>query len=173
MVKTWGKKGVTPLIRSAGGWKNLTLLGMTTYATPKKKAGSIVWIQKRSVKKETILRVLADMKKKYERNAYPFILMWDGLPAHRARIVQDFIQENADWLTVHRFPAYAPELNPQEYQWSLLKRKTLGNYCPPTMTALAQRARRGIQKMHKESSLLKGFLKRSGLWSGKELGESQ
>ena len=133
----------------------------------------MVWIQKKSVKKETVLRVLADIKKKYKRKGHPFILVWDGLPAHRAKIVREFIEKEQNWLAVHRFPAYAPELNPQEYQWSSLKRKTLGNYCPKNMNALAQRARRGIQKMSDEPSILKGFLKKSGLWAEKELGEGQ
>lgn len=172
VVKTWGRKGVTPSIRSAGGWKNMSLLGMTTYAPYKNKTDSLVWIQKKSVKTEAILRVLHDLKKRYAHTGHPFILLWDGLPAHRAGRVQGFVQESAYWLTVHRFPAYAPELNPQEYQWSSLKRKTLGNYCPPTMSALAQKARRGIQKMRASSSL-KEFLKKSGLWDRKELGEGQ
>ena len=151
----------------------MSLLGMTTYAPHKNKTDSLVWIQKKSVKKETILRALSDMKKKYEYTNHPLILLWDGLPAHRAKTVQNFIQQNNHWLSVHRFPAYTPELNPQEYQWSSLKRKTLGNYCPKHMSALAQKARRHIQRMAKESDTLKGFLKKSGLWSGKELGEGQ
>ena len=164
---------MTPIIKSAGGWKNLSLLGMTTYDPNQKKADSFVWIQKKSVKTKTILRVLVDMKKKYKRRKHPFILLWDGLPVHKAKAVQEFIHQNTDWLSVYRFPAYAPELNPQEYQWSSLKRKPLGNYCPPTMSALSQKTRRGIQKMQKETATLKGFLKKSGLWSGKELGEGQ
>jgi transposase len=164
---------VTPLVRSAGGWKNLSLLGMTTYALHKTQTDSVVWIQKRSVKKETILWVLGDMKKKYEHSGHPFILLWDGLPAHRAKMVQECIQQNKHWLTVYRFPAYAPELNPQEYQWSALKRKDLGNYCPKSMNTLAQKARRGIARTRKQPETLKGFLKKSGLWSGKELGEGQ
>ena len=83
------------------------------------------------------------------------------------------IKQQVYWLSVHRFPAYAPELNPQEYQWSSLKRKDLGNYCPKHMTTLAQKVRRGIARTRKEPKTLKGFLKKSGLWNGKELGESQ
>lgn len=172
-MKTWGRIGVTPIVKSAGGWKNLSLLGMTTYAPYKHKTDSLVWVRKKSVKKDTVLRVLTDMKKRYAGRGHPFILLWDGLPAHKAKVVQAFIEQNQSWLTAHRFPAYAPELNPQEYQWSSLKRKVLGNYCPDTLSALAQKARRGIQNMSKESSILRGFLKKSGLWTGKELGEGQ
>lgn len=173
VVTTWGKKGLTPIITSAGGWNNLSLLGMIIYIPCADETDSLVWMQKSSVKKETILRVLNDIKKRYEHCGHPLIVLWDGLPAHRAYAVRDFIRHNKHWLTVERFPAYAPELNPQEYGWSVLKRKTLGNYCPQTMRALAQKARRGMRDMKKDSSVLKGFLKKSGLWSGKELCEGQ
>ncbi|MBI5400831.1 MAG: hypothetical protein HZB12_01815 [Candidatus Yonathbacteria bacterium] len=88
-------------------------------------------------------------------------------------MVREFVAANSIWLSVHRFPAYAPELNPQEYQCSSLKRKDLGNYCPETMDDLERKARNGIRRMRKDETLLKGFLKRSGLWGAKELGEGQ
>ena len=172
VVTTWGKKGCTPVVKSAGGWKNLTLLGMTTYEPTQRKADSLVWIQKKSVRQDSILRLLNDLKKKYEHCGHPLLLVWDGLPPHRAKSVRHWIKKNKTWLSVHRLPSYAPELNPQEYAWSSLKRKTLGNYCPPTLWALAQKARRGMRKM-RETSILKGFLKKSGLWNEKELGEGQ
>lgn len=171
VVKTWGKKGITPVIKSAGGWKNRTLMGMILFNTKNKETDNYIWIKKKSVKKEDILKMLQDLKKK-QRGKYT-ILLWDGLAAHRAKIVQQFIQENLSWLEVHRFPAYAPELNPQEYEWSSLKRKDLGNYCPPTMEALEQKARRGLKRIKNDQNLLKGFLKKSGLFEGKELGEGQ
>ncbi|MET9914831.1 transposase [Streptomyces sp. NPDC006476] len=37
-----------------------------------------------------------------------------------------FIEANAEWLTVFHLPAYAPDLNPQEGIWSLVKRE-IGN----------------------------------------------
>jgi len=140
--------------------------------TPRtKKTDNYVWIKKSTVKKEDILKMLEDLQKIYKRKK--LIILWDGLAAHKALIVKDFIIKNASWLAVERFPAYAPELNPQEYQWSSLKRKYLGNYCPPTMEHLERKTRSGINKMKKDSKLLKGFLKKSELWSVKELGEGQ
>ncbi|OHA41525.1 MAG: hypothetical protein A3H68_01765 [Candidatus Taylorbacteria bacterium RIFCSPLOWO2_02_FULL_46_40] len=172
MRSTWGKKGVTPIIVSAGGWKNLSLLGMITWNSRTKKTGNLAWVKHGSVNTETILGVLEDMKNKYEHEGR-LILIWDGLPPHRSKAVQVMIEANKNWLSVHRFPAYAPELNPQEYQWSSLKRKDLGNYCPPTMRDLARKVRKGLGRMKRSKSILKGFLVKSGLWSGRELGEGQ
>ena len=170
-MKTWGKKGHTPVIKSAGGWKTRTLMGMILYTPRTKTADNYLWIKKKAVKKEDILSMLRDLKKKHQHEK--FILLLDGLAAHWARIVKDFVEGNKYWLSAYRFPAYAPELNPQEYQWSSLKRKDLGNYCPPTMEALEKKVRQGCNRMKKNQKLLKGFLKKSGLWSVEELGEEQ
>jgi len=173
VVSTWGRKGITPVILSSGGWKNLALLGLITYQPHTGRTTNLAWIRKGSVNKQTILRVLLDMKRKYEPLRKRFILLWDGLPVHRSKVVKTFIETNKSWLSLHRFPAYAPELNPQEYQWSALKRKDLGNYCPPTTAALAAKVRRGIGRMKNKSRMLKGFLLKSGLWNVKELSEHQ
>lgn len=171
VVRTWSRKGVTPVIVSAGGWKNLSLAGMIVYAPTSGTTDNLAWVRRSSVNKESIVRMLADIKRKYEQGS--FVLFWDGLPVHRSKPVKKFIEANNTWLTVHRFPAYAPELNPQEGQWSSLKRKDLGNYCPPTMEALATKVRRGIRRMRRNDALLKGFLLNSKLWTVKELGEGQ
>ena len=137
-----------------------------------KKTGNLAWVKHGSVNTETILGVLEDMKKKYEHEGH-FILIWDGLAPHHSKAVKAVIETNKSWLSVHRFPAYAPEVNPQEYQWSSLKRKDLGNYCPPTMKDLAAKVRKGLRRMKRSTSILKGFMVKSGLWSRRVLGEGQ
>ncbi len=54
----------------------------------------------------------------------------DGSPIHRAQAVKDFLAKGAaKRLHLERLPAYAPELNPQEGVWNLLKRRELKNIC--------------------------------------------
>jgi hypothetical protein len=48
-------------------------------------------------------------------------LLWDGLPAHRSRAMQAWLNTQRHWLVVERLPAYAPELNPTEGLWAWLK----------------------------------------------------
>ena len=163
---------MTPITISAGGWKHLTLLGMITWNQHLRRTGNLAWVKSGSVNTATILGVLEDMKMKYEHQGR-LILIWDGLAPHHSKAVKAVIEANKGWLSVHRFPAYAPELNPQEYQWSSLKRKDLGNYCPPTMKDLAAKVRKGLRRMKRSKSIIKGFLIKSGLWYGKELGEGQ
>lgn len=123
------------------------------------------------MRKERLCAILGDIKRRFKKKH--LALFWDGLPAHKANIVKRFIGENTSWLTVHRFPAYAPDLNPQEYLWSAVKRKDMGNYCPNVFSALRAKVYRVLKKRRCASYFLKGCLKASGLFSVKELGEGQ
>lgn len=169
LVRTWGKRGQTPLIRSRGGWKRVTAVGMIGFNTKTKRAASLAWLSKRGMRKERLLTILADLKRRFKKKH--LVLLWDGLPAHQANIVRRFIAENASWLSVYRFPAYAPELNPQEFVWSAVKRKDMGNYCPETVTCLRAKVYRVLKKRRRAAPFLKGCLKASGLFSVKELSE--
>jgi len=170
-VRTWGMRGHTPVIRSRGGWKRITAAGMIVFRTASKRASALAWLSKRGMRKEKVLTILRDLKRRFRRSR--LVLLWDGLPAHRAKIVRRFIEENRRWLTVHRFPAYAPELNPQEFLWSAVKRKDMGNFCPKTVPSLRGKVYRSLKQRATAASFLKGCLKASGLLSVKELGESQ
>jgi DDE superfamily endonuclease len=52
----------------------------------------------------------------------PVVWCWDNLNIHLAPELADFAAQNKDWLRIYRPSAYAPELNPAEGIWSLLKR---------------------------------------------------
>jgi transposase len=54
--------------------------------------------------------------------AAPLVWCWDDLNVHLAPELAAFAAENQAWLRIYRLPAYAPELNPAEGIWSLLKR---------------------------------------------------
>jgi len=47
-------------------------------------------------------------------------LVLDGHPAHRAKIVADYVQSLKGRLELHFLPGYAPDLNPDEFVWNHL-----------------------------------------------------
>ncbi len=49
-------------------------------------------------------------------------IIWDGAGIHRSKEVSTFLEEGgAKRIELARLPSYAPELNPTEGVWSLLK----------------------------------------------------
>lgn len=57
----------------------------------------------------------------------PIVLVWDNVRLHLTAGMREFIDANAEWLTVFQLPTYAPDLNPQEGcgRWSSVTSATL------------------------------------------------
>lgn len=57
----------------------------------------------------------------------PVVIIWDGAPCHRAKIVQ---QAAADLgFILLPLPAYSPDLNPIEGLWKWMREDVTQNYC--------------------------------------------
>jgi putative transposase len=78
--------------------------------------------------------------------AGPVVLFWDGLNAHRSLETRAHLEAQRSWLTVHRLPAYAPELNPVEGVWAWFKGTATANLCPDGLAPLRQRLRTGRRR---------------------------
>jgi len=144
-------------VKSAGAWKRISLMGTII---ERKHPSLLLRFKRGSVNKWAVLKFLRDLKA--EMAGRKLLLFWDGLAAHRAKIVSQFIFDNKKWLSTERFPAYAPELNPVEYLWSSLK-KHAGNG-EPSIDGMKRQARKARRRLSNER-LLKGFLRASKLYS--------
>jgi len=118
--------------------------------------------KKGSVKKEDVLAYLKLLKRWFKGKR--LLLFWDGLAAHRAKIVKEYLKTQKYWLRVERFPAYAPELNPVEYFWAAMKNKYVCNLRPQGLPALGRAVKSGKRKIAGDKELMKGFLKASELY---------
>ena len=63
------------------------------------------------------------------------LIVCDGLPGHRSRMVWDFVRQQCGRLWLEFLPAYAPELNPVEYLWAHWKQHELHNFLPHNFRA--------------------------------------
>ena len=115
-----------------------------------------------TVHAQDVLHYLRDLKR--HRAGRNILLFWDGLMAHRAKVVKQFLKENESWLRAVRLPAYAPELNPPEYLWSAMKAKYLANLRPEGLPLLGKAVSSSYRQIKKKPDLLAGFLKASKLF---------
>jgi len=93
----------------------------------------------------------------------PWLLLWDRLNAHRARLTTQFLAAHPYPLPCF-FPPYAPELNPVEYAWGYLKMNPLANLACFDTLALSQTARQQARTLQRKPSLLRSFLHHSPLF---------
>jgi len=87
----------------------------------------------------------------------PMVLLWDRLPAHRSRAVQDFIRDTPD-LYSEFLPPYAPEVNPVEQVWSYLKMNPLANFTAYDVDTLADTTRHHSRSLQRNQQLLQSFI---------------
>jgi hypothetical protein len=58
---------------------------------------------------ESLIAFLKDLKRFV--HGEPVILVWDNLPAHRSKVMKQFLFDQRDWLEIDWLPGYAPDLN--------------------------------------------------------------
>jgi transposase len=64
------------------------------------------------------------------------VVILDGHPAHRARVVRDWVAANPTLIELHFLPGYSPELNPAECLNQDVKTNALGKRRPVNVTEL-------------------------------------
>jgi transposase len=160
--RTWGKRGKTPIIKSTGSWKSLSVTGIIATKAHRRKPKAYFTVQKGSVRANDTIRTLRHLLKCVRGG---IALFWDGLPTHRAKAVKEFLFAHKNRFSmVERFPAYAPELNPQEYVWSASKGKDMSNFCPSKDIDLHTQTKRSLKRIQRSESVLQGALKKSSLF---------
>ena len=92
------------------------------------------------------------------------LVIWDGLRAHRSRMVQAFVDAQRGLVQLECLPAYAPELNPVEYLWGYWKQHALPNFCPTTFGELSWHARCALRRMRRRPTLVTAFWKQADLF---------
>lgn len=162
MRRTWGKRGETPIVLSSGSWKNISATGIVATDAHMKNVRALCTFTRGSVKKENTLITLTHLVRHIKGRV---ALFWDGLAQHRARIVRNYLRTHKHrFVMVERFPAYAPELNPQEYIWASSKTKDFAGYVPKEAGELLLRAQKSIRRIQHSPGILRGALRASGLF---------
>ncbi len=91
------------------------------------------------------------------------LVIWDGAPIHRSRVIQQLLASGAARrLHLERLPSYAPELNPVELVWHYLKYVALRNVCCDTLDELQYELRLAVANLRHKLDVLGSFPKHCG-----------
>jgi transposase len=86
------------------------------------------------------------------------VLIWDGAPIHRSRVIQEFLANGAaQRIHLERLPAYAPELNPGEGLWQQLKGVERRNVCCFNIPHLTHELRDAVKRARRKPRLITSF----------------
>jgi transposase len=95
----------------------------------------------------------------------PIVLVWDNVRLHLTKPLREFIDANAQRLTVVQLPTYAPDLNPTKGVWSLVKRD-IGNLAAASLSQVTRAVKYRLKKLQYRSDVIDGCLAGTGLVPG-------
>lgn len=142
-------------------WKKLSISAALGYRWDGKRRELFFQTRPGSYDTETLIEFLENFRREMGRRKV--ILIWDGLPAHKSRQMQGYIQGQRRWLHVERLPGYAPDLNPVEALWGNVKGQELANRCVEQLDEMKRAVRSGLNRVRRSPSLALSFLEHAGL----------
>jgi transposase len=112
--RTWGVKGQTPIVHLPGARQTVSAASAVNA-----KGGFWCATYKGGMNADMFIGMLKAMMRGRKK---PVFLILDSLPAHKAKIVGDYVASTKGKLEFHFLPGYAPELNPDEMVWNYMKK---------------------------------------------------
>ena len=91
----------------------------------------------------------------------PIILIWDRSRTHTSRKTQEYLSQHLE-IQEERLPAYAPELNAEEYCHGNVKQH-LRNARPKNKDEIRSMLDRGFARLRRRPDLLLSFFYAAGL----------
>lgn len=147
--RTWAPKGKTPEVRTSGQRQQVNAISAVN------ELGAF-WFEVYTGKLNAYAFV--QFLKRFLRNRRrPVFLVVDGHPSHRAKIVAKFIQATEGRLELHFLPPYAPDLNPDEFVWSHLRKHGTSKTPLRQNESLRARVQQDLAHIRSQPGLVRSF----------------
>jgi transposase len=147
--RTYGLKGQTPVVQTSGQRQSLNVISAVnargefwaaTYTGKLDAASFVVFLQ-------NFVR----------RRTGKVFLVVDGHPAHKAKLVKNYVQSLQGRLELHFLPPYAPDLNPDEFVWSHMKTNGVSKKPLKENESLQERIEEDLDKIGHNRGLVRSF----------------
>lgn len=154
LATTWARRGKRPIFRRVT--KERRALSTAVALTLSGK------IYKRhfegSVNSQKLIETLEHVGRQIPGK---FILIWDRARIHRSKVTKAYLHNHPEIL-IEELPAYAPELNPEEYCHGNVK-QGLKNARPTSKKEMRSMLDRGFARLRRRPDLLLSFVHTAGL----------
>ena len=92
------------------------------------------------------------------------LAVWDGAPIHRGPVLRAFLASGgAPSVSLEQLPGYAPDLNPDEGVWDLLKYDEMRNLCCRDFDPLGHELRLAILRVRRTPHRIQDCFEAAGL----------
>jgi transposase len=151
---TWARTGKRPIFRRVTKERRAVSTAVALTLSGK--------IYKRrfegSVKSENLVETLEHVQRQMPGK---IILIWDRASIHLSKVTKKYLREHPEIL-IEELPAYAPQLNPEEYCHGNVKQH-LRNAGPASKEEIRSMLNRGFARLRRRPDLLLSFFHAAGL----------
>jgi transposase len=156
VVRTYAPCGATPVLRPVLTRDHLSVMGAIT------PSGTLYTLVRQTALSGQESEVF--LKHLLRHVAEKLLVIWDGSSIHWATEVKTFLANGgAKAIHLEPLPSYAPDLNPVEGIWDLLKCVELRNLCCQHLSHLALELGRAIRRLRTKPQLIQACFAGAGL----------
>lgn len=155
VVRTYAPVGQTPILHEHLSRDHLSAMSGITLE------GKLYMIeQEKAFNGEDVVRFLKHLMSQIEGK---LLVVWDGSPIHRSKLVKKFLSDGAAArVRLEQLPGYAPDLNPDEGIWKHLKCVELKNLCCQNLMELKVELRKAKERLRHKRDVILGCIRQPG-----------
>lgn len=160
--RTYAPRGKTPVQKAWSRRDRISAISAISISPKRKRLGlyALLLADNQNVHAENTVQFL---KLLHQHIPGPLTIVWDrGVVHNRSVDVQAFLAQHRTIVT-EKFPAYAPELNPDEQVWTNTKYGRMANFVPRNTTELRIRMHAEFKRLRNRQDLLASCVQHSGL----------
>ena len=156
--KTWAPRGQTPLLRFWQRHDKISVISGVSVSPRRQHVGLYYQLHPTNIHHAEVCAFLRHLLRHLRGAVF---VLWDNGRIHRGQVIRAFCRAFPR-LHVAFFPAYAPELNPDESVWHRAK-AALANGRPDDVAALAAHLRASLTRLRRSQRALRGCITQSDL----------
>ncbi|MBS0467091.1 MAG: IS630 family transposase, partial [Proteobacteria bacterium] len=145
---TWAPQGRTPIVRATGQRHSVNMIsaissgGELQFMLVEGRSNSKVF-------KQFLQQLMLDA-------TTPIILVVDGHPIHKAKLVKEYVKSTNGMLELHYLPPYSPQLNPDEQVWKNIKERVAKQF-PTDKWQLRALLNKALERLQAMPEIVRGF----------------
>jgi transposase len=156
--KTWAPRGQTPVLRHWARRDKLSVISGVSLSPRQRRLGLYYQWHRKNIQQAEASAFLRHLLRHLRGH---IIVLWDNGRPHGGEPIRGLCRRFPR-LHLERFPAYAPELNPDEGVWTLTK-ATLANGRPDDLDALLGHLLESLADVRRSQAKLRGCVFQSDL----------
>lgn len=160
--RTYAPCGETPILKSWDRRDRISAIGAITVSPKVQRLNLFVTLlgDDANACAEDTVRFLRQL---HQHIRGTLTIVWDRGNIHdRAAVVRDYLASHPEIVT-ERFPAYAPELNPEELVWQHTKYSRLPNFAAQNSIVLRTKLANEFRTLSQQPQLLRSFIEHTEL----------